>query len=261
MPLDIPIAIAAAIVAIIGIVYDPKEARISTTVVQSICDLKDRSLALAVPRGLILLALGICAFAIWKSVNDERDKEFVNAAITETLGATPDVISDIYTQMKQIAQDKYSVVDYSNVSDGMVIFLRPLDINTAKSSGRTESIVLSTSELAKIRASILVKADPSPLLRSALEQNFSFASYNEDLYARLCALFSVSGRQVLFKKPVDCDYDSEQGITLTVNVNNAEQQVRLSVDEIKQYDGQDAKIAFGAMNEVLRAKVAERVFQ
>jgi hypothetical protein len=253
MSWEIPLAIAAALVAIFGIVYDPKEAKISVTVVKRICDLRDWSLDLAIPRGLVFLALIICGFAILKSANDERDKKFMKAAITGTLAATPHVINEIYLQMNQVAKDRYTVLDYSNVSDGMVIFLRRLD--KTGSSGPTESIVLSTSELAEIRASLILKEDPSPLLRRVLEQNFSFTNYNEDLYARLCALFSVSGRQVLFKKPVDCDYDSERGITLTVNVNNLEQQVILSVDEIKQYNDREAKAAFGAMNELLRAKV------
>jgi hypothetical protein len=252
MPVEIALAIAAALVAIFGIVYDPKEAKISLPAVKSICDLRDWSLRLAVPRGLVLLALSICGFAIWKSANDDRDKEFMKAAITDTLAATPDVINKIFLQMNQVAKDRYTVLDYSNVSDGMVIFLRRLDKG---SSGPTESMIINTSELAAIRASLILKEDPSPLLRKVLEKNFSFGDYDEDLYARLCALFSVSGRQVLFKKPVHCDYDGERGITLTVNVNNVEQQVILSVDEIKQYNGREAKAAFGAMNELLRAKV------
>jgi hypothetical protein len=88
-----------------------------------------------------------------------------------------------------------------------------------------------------------------------MAQPFNFGEYSEDLYLRLCALFSVSSRQVLFKKPVDCDYDGEQGITVTINVNNVERQVNLSVDEIREYKGREAKAAFGAMNEVLRRKV------
>jgi hypothetical protein len=111
------------LVAIFGIVYDPKEAQISIATVRRICDVRDWSWGLVVPRGLVALALGFCGFAIWKSVKDDRDKEFMKAAITETLPPTPEVINQIYVQMQHVAQDKYAVSDYSNVSDGMVIFL------------------------------------------------------------------------------------------------------------------------------------------
>lgn len=258
MSWDIVLAIAAALVAIGGVVYDPKEARISVSVVKRICNLgKWDSLDSVVPRVLIFLALSICGLAILKSAKDDHDKEFMKAAITQTLAATPDVINKIYDQMKEVAKDRYTVFDYSNVSDGMVIFLRRI---IASSSGpTTESVVLSASELAEIRASLISKEDPSPQLREALKRHFNFTVYSEDLYARLCALFSVSGRQELFKKPVDCDYDGERGITLTVNINNIEQQVILSVDEIKQYNSKEAKVAFGEMNELLREKVRTKV--
>src|SRR5437879_6549715 len=59
MSLDIVLAVAAALVAICGIVYDPKDARISVAAVKRICDLRSWSLESAAPRVLIFIALGI----------------------------------------------------------------------------------------------------------------------------------------------------------------------------------------------------------
>jgi hypothetical protein len=60
-----------------------------------------------------------------------------------------------------------------------------------------------------------------------------FAKYDEDLYSSLCALFTSAVRRVLHKSPVNCDYDADQGITVTININNVERQIIYSVLEIK----------------------------
>jgi hypothetical protein len=247
---EVSLAVAAALVAILATIYDPKEGSISQELIRRTFDPKKWERKSVPTLALIIAALVIMGLAIMKSVKDDDDKEFMRTAITETIPTAPDTIKAIFNKMKAVAGPKYTVFDYSNVDNGMVIFLRP-----SEGSGSIENIILSASDLAKIGGSLILKEDPSPLLRRAMAQAFNFGEYSEDLYLRLCALFSVSSRQVLFKKPVDCDYDGEQGITVTINVNNVERQVNLSVDEIKEYKGREAKAAFGAMNEVLRRKV------
>src|SRR5262245_63489911 len=245
---EIALAVFAALVAILAALYDPKDGSLRTI------NLKKWDRKSAPTLGLIIAATTICIFAIMKAVNDHDEKEFMKSAITETIPTTSKTINVVYEKVKAVAQPKYIPCDYATVDNGMVIFLRP-----SEDPKSLENIILSTSELAKISGSLILKEDPSPLLRQAMAQTFDFDNYSEDLYSRLCALFAVSSRQVLFKKPVDCDYDSEKGITVTINVNNVEQQANLSVDEIKEYKGRQTKAAFGAMNVVLREKVGKIV--
>jgi hypothetical protein len=279
---DIAIAVAAALVAIVGVVYDPKApppAAVST--LKRIFDRHDRSREILVPRALVILAIGICGFAIFKSVNDEFDKQFTTNALTETLTPTPELIGQVSTQMEEVAKARYKLKDYWTDSNGMVILLNPpgnppgddnIGLLRRTSYDNDELfkskyiVLLSSSELAHIRAKIISNEDASALLHEYLDQNFEFRGYHEDLYARLCALFSVSARQVLLKEPVDCDH-RDAGVTLTVNLNKEEKQIQVSVKEIERYAGADTeadakantkvdtKVALSEIGERMRAKI------
>ncbi len=260
MGYDIALAISAAVVAIVGTLHDPKAYSNSTltqTTKQTILALGTWDRKILALRLLILTAIIICVMAIGKAYYDNKDKELMKVGVTETLTATPTVINKVVNDVeKLIEQDGYGL-NYGNSEQGMVFYFK----KQIKGEGGTViqepagSIVFSNSDLAKLYAKTIFNEDTSILLREAIGRRFDFSEYNEDLYSRLCALFISSVRRVLYKKPVDCHYDADRGITLTINVNNVEQQVVFSVREIKEYAGKETRSAFGQMDEAFRQKV------
>jgi hypothetical protein len=187
----------------------------------------------------------------------------MKAALVATLSPKPDVIREVAAKMQGVAQDAgYSGLDYNNVSNGMVFFLARTRATDGKKpipdDSENDIVILNDSQLAELYSLVILKEDPTSKLREYFKQNLDLEKFSDDVYDRLCALFSSSVRRVLYKQPVNCDYDDTRGITLTFNVNNIEQQAIFSpaeIGDIAKNNTNAARTALGLMDRAFRQKV------
>ena len=230
MLIDVGLALAAAIVAIIGTVTNP---------------------GAQLKRLLVVMAVMIFGLAIWKAVRDEHEENFIRSAVIQSLSPGPEAMGHILDKLHDVSKEKgYTGKNmFTALNGGVVLYLMPNDFNNDNGSSADKAnnvgiIVLDQLDLANAYAEYLSNDGKYNSIRNAMAQSYDFSSRDQELYSRICVLLSASARNILFKPPIACDNDSNAGITVTANVNGIEQQLILPPDKIATYGNKDAKIAF-----------------
>jgi hypothetical protein len=137
---------------------------------------------------LIVVAIIVFGFSVWKAIDDESEKEFMQNMLISTIIPSNSAYVKLYDDVNEAATKiGYVVQDSCNHSDdGMICLLyKKEEAHSAKNNAYSATVVFDKQEVAEMYANRMRKCSNSKLVSDAIQKVYEPKELREEFLDRV----------------------------------------------------------------------------
>jgi len=200
---------------------------------------------------LILLALATSAASIYKLMEDDQDKKFLQLALTSTLVPSNSDYKRFYKDFDAKAGIRnYSVNDYPchHSPDGLTCFFANAD------GSKHGTLVLNKTEVATLYANEIRGMSNGPTVEALFKKQYTPSINDEEFLDKVGIVGVMTFYNTYHTFPRTYDYDPSFGVHIIWDIEGKERVVQISPDDISSIPPGDSLGVFRKIEEIYRQR-------